>query len=168
MSSRNKKRRSKSLRAVAVVYFAVIFASPLIAADETVNLAVSAVVVDSCTVAATFTGFGTLTSGVDKDAEGTVTILCTSNKSGTTIVVGGGDNKTGAQRQMKFSSSYVPYHIYSDSDRNTAVAPDGTLSTFSHSALSSETVAIYFRALGGAYTPGTYEDSLDILVTYSD
>ena len=69
---------------------------------------------------------------------------------------------------MKFSSSYVPYHIYSDSDRNTAVAPDGTLSTFSHSALSSETVAIYFRAPKGSYTAGEYIDTLDILVTYSD
>ena len=168
MSSRNKKRRSKSLRAVAVVYFAVIFASSLTAATDTVNFTVTATVVDVCTVTPTFTGFGNLNSGNETDAQGKVTIMCTSDKTGTTIAVGGGGNEDSTQRRMEFGGNYVPYDIYESAGRNTKVNPDATFSPFNHSALSDKDIIIYLRAPDGSYTAGQYTDTLDILVTYSE
>ena len=168
MSSRNKKRRSKSLRAVAVVYFAVIFASPLTAASSTGTLAVSATILDTCIVVVSPLAFPNPNTSTATNDNGTsaVTISCTATKSNVNITLNAGLNFADSVRQMKSGSNLLPYVIYKDSGRTSAVGNGDTLNDDDIVALTPSIISIYGQIPAASKPAGVYSDTVTITVNY--
>ncbi len=167
---------------IATAAFSVFTLPAVQAATATGSLSVTATLAASCTVNTSTTGtttnavlnFGTITSmaaNIDASTSSTggskVTVLC-SNGTAWTIAMNSGNNVSGTQRRMTGGSSeYVPYNLYSDSARTTAIGINTTaLSGTGSGALQS--YDIYGRIPAGSTlaTPGTYTDTVTMTLTY--
>lgn len=146
------------------------FAAPggLAAEEATGTLGVTALVASSCTVVATPIGFATLTTGADtnESVAGTVQMLCSANQTGVTLVLDGGTSASGGQRRMESSGAFLPYDLFSDGTRSSAVPIGGTLYSGALSAATPTTVSVYGTVPSGSYQTGAYSDSVGITLTY--
>lgn len=162
---------------------ATLFAVPVVqAATATGSLTVQATLVASCTVNTSSTGtttnavlnFGSISSfagNVDASTSSTggskVGVLC-SNGTAWTVAMNSGLNVSGTQRRMSGGSSeYVPYTLYSDSTRTTAIGINTTaLSGTGTGALQS--YDIYGRIPAGTTlaSAGVYTDTVTLTLTY--
>jgi hypothetical protein len=171
VSLTNKQCRSKSIRDVTAVHFAVMLANPLTAAtiNKTATLNVTATVVDTCTIIATAAVFGNLTTTANNDTSGTVEILCTSNQANVTAAVNGGSNPNSNRRQIKSATGdfFISYDVYLISGYSAPVLPNGNVGApFDNTALTPKIVNIYLRAPKAVYDPREYANSLTITVKY--
>src|SRR5512141_951416 len=89
----------------ATLVLAVLFTTPIFAASQTSNLAVSATVITNCSISTTAVAFGNYdpTAATDLGAAGTITgslkVRCT-NGTAANVGLGLGANATGSTRRM--------------------------------------------------------------------
>lgn len=168
------------LRVVAVT--SVFAASAVYATTVTGSLTVTATLAASCTVNTSATGtttnavmnFGTVTSmaaNIDASTSSAggrkVAVLC-SNGTAWALAMNAGNNASGTQRRMAGGSSeYVPYNLYSDSARSTAIGINTTALSGTGTG-SQQTYDIYGRIPAGSIltTPGAYTDTVTLTLTY--
>lgn len=139
------------------------------AATATGTMAVTAAVADSCTVAATALGFGTLSSGAvtNELAPAVVTVVCTSAKTGASITLDAGLNDNAGQRRMvDAGSNMLPYDVFSDSAHTSSVAAGGALYNGDLTAIVPTTVNVYGQVPAGAYAFGAYADAVTVTLNY--
>ncbi|MBJ8463922.1 MULTISPECIES: spore coat U domain-containing protein [Acinetobacter] len=169
------------LSALAIALISVNAAN---AATATGTLTVKATVTNSCVLNTSATGtttnavldFGTLsslTSNVDADTTTTggtaIKVLC-NNTVPWTLSFDGGQNVLSTQRRMiggATSNEYIPYNLYSDTGRGTAIG----IATTAYSGTGSgavQTVNVYGRLPAGSALPsaGSYVDTVTVTVTY--
>lgn len=129
---------------------------------------VQATIERSCTVSADPINFGThsaLTSNID--ANGRVTINCTTGLPYTISLNGGLSNAAPTQRRMTHGSDAVIYGLYSDSARTIpwGSAAGQTVSSTGNGA--SQNAPVYGR-VAAQTTPftGTYSDTVVVTINY--
>jgi spore coat protein U-like protein len=149
---------------------------------STGNMDVSATIETACAVSASPMAFGVVQPGVVKDAEATITAVCTS---GTTYTLDLGDGLnhittggTGGQyrRQMASAASRLPYIIYIDATRATPIDASAAGTLAYNNLLTStvgngleQAVTIYGRVVGAeslAKIPGVYGDTVVVTIAF--
>jgi spore coat protein U-like protein len=134
------------------------------------SFSATATVVSTCNVSATSVNFGSagILSG-NTDAQGTLSIQCSSSLPYTVSLNGGNAGATDpTQRKMSFSSANVTYGLYRDTARSLPWGSTvGTDTTSGTGTGVTQTQTVYGRV--GAQTtpqPGTYTDSVVVTVGY--
>jgi spore coat protein U-like protein len=142
-------------------------------------MTVTANVETACTVSASPMAFGTVIPGITKETTATVTANCTNGTS-YTLDLGDGLNHittggTGAEyrRQMASAALRLPYVIYIDATRATAidataVALNNLLTTTVGDG-GNQDVMIYGRIKGAettTQTPGSYVDTVVVTIGF--
>jgi spore coat protein U-like protein len=134
------------------------------------SASVTATVSSNCTIGSTAVSFGS--QGIlntNKDAQGTLSIQCTSNLPYAVSLDGGLSGATNpAQRKMTFSSANVIYGLYQDSARSVAWGATTGVNTASGTGTGvTQTLNVYGRvAPQTTPKPGTYSDTVIATVTY--
>ena len=149
------------------------------------SLLIKATVVKSCYVNTSSTGtvtsavidFGNITSlasNVDANTSGSggaqIGVLC-SNGTTWTLTAGAGNNVSSTQRRMITGSGstadYLPYNLFSDSTRATAIAVGGQVATGTGTG-SQVNFDVYGRIPAGTALPtaGSYTDTVALTITY--
>lgn len=146
---------------------------------NTGNMDVSATIESSCSVSASPMAFGIVVPGTNKDTTAVVTANCTSGTAYTLdlgdglyhITTGG----TGGEyrRQMASAANRLPYAIYIDATRATAidataVALNNLLTTTVGNAVD-QPVTIYGRVIGAESTAkpaGSYADTVTVTISF--
>jgi spore coat protein U-like protein len=130
----------------------------------------TATVTSSCNVSATSISFGS--SGVlnaNKDAQGTLSIQCSSTLPYTVSLNGGNSGATNpTQRKMSFTTSTITYGLYRDSARTQAWGSTvGTNTASGTGTGSTQTLTVYGR-IAPQTTPkaGAYSDTIVVTVSY--
>lgn len=159
-----------------------------IAATDTANLVVGAVVLTNCAIGAgvinfgaalevaTTKGAGTLgsTANVDADSGTTISVICT-NGSSATITADGGANALsaigGAARAMKIvgTTDYLSYDLYTASGRTTKLSTANSIA-YTGTGLATATATIFGRISGANLAvakAGIYTDTVAMTITYS-
>ncbi|GAA6187912.1 spore coat U domain-containing protein [Litorivita sp. NS0012-18] len=140
------------------------------AAEETANLSVSALVLDSCTLtAATALSFATIDSAnaSNEVTPGSIVVLCTGNRTGASVALSGGDNFSGGTRKMvSTSGDLLPYSIYSDAGRSSAIASGGAVFSGNLSAVVPQVIPVYGQIPAGSYSAGLYTDTILVTLTH--
>jgi len=154
-------------------------AAPAFASTTTGSLTVQANVQASCylnTAAANqgsaLLNFGTITnlqSNVNADAATSGSALSLICSSGTTYAVSAdlGTNATGQQRQMANGSNHLPYNLYSDSARTTAITSGAAFASSTGTGLA-QNINLWGAVPAGSTLPppGSYVDTVTLTVTY--
>src|SRR5262249_31362174 len=134
------------------------------------SASVTATVLSRCTVSATAVSFGN--QGVlnsNKDAQGTLSIQCSSTLPYTVSLNGG---QTGAtdptQRRMRLSGTSVFYGLYQDASRSQPWGSTAGVNMASGTGTGlTQTLNVYGRvAAQTTPKPGTYSDTVIATVTY--
>jgi spore coat protein U-like protein len=131
---------------------------------------VTATVSSNCTIGSTAVSFGSpgvLTSNVD--AQGTLSIQCTSNLPYAVSLNGGTSGATDpTQRKMKVSGANVTYGLYQDAARSLPWGSTTGVNTVSGTGTGlTQTLNVYGRvAPQTTPKPGTYTDSVIATITY--
>lgn len=99
-----------------------------------------------------------------------ISVLCAPGIQPTfTLVEGQNDAESGdANHAMALNTNYVPYTIYTDTGRTTALPPSGTigLDEFDDPPVA-QTINLYGRAFGAdGLTEGTYTDTLTVTLSF--
>ena len=157
-----------------LVLIGLAFAIPSIqtnAATATSTMAVSAVVLTACSVAASPLTFGSYdVSGAAVNVSSTVGVTCTGGSSYTIALgVGGGSGATFATRKMSFGAGTLHYSIYTDAAR-TAVWGDGTGGSNTVSGTGSLGLVTHTAygsiPAGQSANAGVYTDSVSVTLNY--
>ena len=154
----------------------------LAATTATGTLLVKVVVTSSCVVNTNATGtvtqalldFGT-TSSFASNVDGSTStnsgqkigVLC-NNGTAWSLAFDGGSNVSSTQRRMAGGTSeYVPYNLYSDSTRATAIGISTAALTGTGTG-SQQTYNVYGRIPAGTTLPSasTYSDTVTMTITY--
>lgn len=149
---------------------------------STGNMDVSATIETSCSVSASPMAFGVVQPGIVKETEAIITAVCTS---GTTYTLDLGDGLnhittggTGSQyrRQMASAANRLPYVIYIDATRATAIDASAAGTLAYNNLLTStvgnglaQPVTIYGRVVGTeslAKPPGSYNDTVVVTIAF--
>jgi spore coat protein U-like protein len=131
---------------------------------------VTATVSSNCTIGATAISFGS--QGIlssNKDAQGTLSVQCTTNLPYAVSLDGGTSGATNpTQRKMTFSTSNVIYGIYQDAARSLPWGSTSGVNTVSGTGTGlTQTLTVYGRvAPQTTPSPGTYSDTIVATVTY--
>jgi len=134
------------------------------------SASVTATISSNCTIGATTISFGS--QGIlssNKDAQGTVTVQCTTNLPYAVSLDGGTTGATNpTQRKMTFSASTVTYGLYQDAARSSAWGSTAGVNTVSGTGTgATQTFTVYGRvAAQTTPKPGTYNDTIIATVTY--
>lgn len=64
------------------------------------------------------------------------------------------------------ASSYIPYSIYTDSGRSSAITMGGPLYTGTIGATTPLVLSVYGAVPAGTYPAGTYTDAATITINY--
>lgn len=134
------------------------------------SASVTATVSSNCTVGATAISFGS--QGIlssNKDAQGTLSVQCTTNLPYAVSLDGGTSGATNpTQRKMTFSTSTVTYGLYQDSARNLPWGSTNGVNMVSGTGTGlTQTLNVYGRvAPQTTPKPGTYNDTIVATVTY--
>ena len=134
------------------------------------SFSATATVVSSCNVSATSVNFGSagILSG-NTDAQGTLSIQCSSSLPYTVSLNGGNSGATDpTQRKMSFSGANVTYGLYQDSARTLPWGSTiGTNTTSSTGTGVTQIQTVYGRiAAQTTPKPGSYTDSVVVTVGY--
>jgi spore coat protein U-like protein len=131
---------------------------------------VTATISSNCSVGATAISFGSqgILSG-NKDAQGTLSVQCTTNLPYAVSLDGGTSGATNpTQRKMAFSTSNVTYGLYRDAARSLAWGSTTGVDTASGTGTgTTQTLTVYGR-VPPQTTPkaGAYTDTIVATVTY--
>ncbi|MFT6533500.1 MAG: spore coat protein U-like protein [Limimaricola cinnabarinus] len=139
------------------------------AAIETAKLNVTATVADTCSVEVTPLDFSLLKVGAptEEAAAGTVSIICSADKSAMSVFLDGGTFAISGQRRMKSDAgTHVPYEIYSNAARTAPLSISDALFSGSILATAPQLFQIYGRVPAGQYSAGTYSDTISVTVNY--
>ncbi len=148
--------------------------TPASAASATANLAVSATVVNNCSITTAPLAFGSYdpvvtNASTDLDGTGTVSVACTKGSTAT-IGLGVGSNASGSTRRMKDSgSNYLSYEIYQDSSRATVWGNSGAglLSPAAAPSKAARAFTVYGRVPASQDVPaGSYADTVVATVNF--
>ncbi|ACL67069.1 Spore coat U domain protein [Anaeromyxobacter dehalogenans 2CP-1] len=141
------------------------------AATATATLDVTATVVPSCTIAATPVAFGNYdplvtNSSTALNAQGTVTVTCTT---GTAYTIGlGAGNSASGSRAMQHASltAELPYELYLDAARTT-VWDNTVMQTGTAAGITPAPYPVYGRIPAAQNVPtGSYADAVVATVTF--
>jgi spore coat protein U-like protein len=148
------------------------------AGTQTDNLTVQATVASNCTISTTAVDFGNYDPIVanlsaDLDAQGKVTVLCTTGAAATVTLGQGANSDTGSTdaapvRRMKHSTAdFLSYTLYSDAGRTTEWGNTGGTGV-PHTGTGSLTdLDVFGTLLHGQNKPvGTYTDTVVATVTF--
>ncbi len=145
-------------------------AQAALAAEETGNLGVSAIVADSCIIATgTALSFATIntTAPSNEVTPGLVTVTCTATRAAVDVKIGAGDNASGGARRMKSTAGdLLPYAVYSDAGHLNAIGVDGTLYDQGITAAVPKILPVYGQIPAGNYNAGAYSDTLLVTLSY--
>jgi len=102
----------KALAGTLALAATVLVATPALGATATSNVAISATVINNCTIATTPVAFGNYDplSGAANINSGTVVITCTKNAA-TTVTLGNG-NSFNVTRRMIAGANFMNYELY--------------------------------------------------------
>ena len=156
----------------AGVVAATLCAAPAFAGTATGSMAVSALVLESCTVVATPMLFGALTEvgSANVDSTATLTLTCTPNAD-FYIGMNDGTNASSGQRRLKHSANaeFLNYNLYIDAGRsqpwgNTA----GTNTKPGTAPLGTSIHTVYGQIPAGVagVSAGAYADTVTVTVTF--
>lgn len=156
----------------------VLAASTAMAATTSGNLAVTATVLSACVVTTTPVAFGSYnsTSGSPTDATGSVIATCTPGTTYSIALDAGANPATAGnvttRRMAGPSSSFLPYQLYTATDRLTIWGDAANGSSVNPSAGTGTglpiTTTAYGRITAGNYvTAGAYTDTVVATVTYN-
>lgn len=161
---------NKAIRPVAVIVGALALPSLAAAATATTTFGVSATVQATCTVSASPLAFNTYT-GSQVDATTTMEVTCTNTTEyDVGSNAGGGSGATVSARKMTDAgTNTLGYALFSNAGRTAnwgnTVDTDTVAATGNGSA---QTHTVYARIAGAQYvTPGTYNDTITVTVTYN-
>ena len=130
----------------------------------------TATVLSSCNVSATSINFGThgLLSA-NTDAQGTLTINCTSTLPYTVSLDGGSSGATNpTQRKITFGTSNITYGLYRDSARSLPWGATAGVNTSSGTGNGLSQTQTVFGRIAPQTTPkpGAYSDTIVVTVGY--
>lgn len=169
---------------LSVALINLVITNIALAATATGTLTVKATITNSCVVNTSATGtvagavldFGTVssfTTAVTADTTTTggtsIKVLC-NNTVPWTLALDGGKNTSSSQRRMiggASSNEYIPYNLFSDSARSTAIGISTTASSGTDTG-AVQTVNVYGTIPAGTTLPsaGSYLDTVTLTVTY--
>ncbi|BDI60335.1 spore coat U domain-containing protein [Qipengyuania nanhaisediminis] len=159
--------------AIAAAIPTILVASPALAQSADGSMAVTAEVVQNCTVAATPMNFGPITEvgAANEDAQSTITLACTA-LADYEIQLDNGVNADGTQRRMQgaTSSEFLEYEIYRDASRTArwgqTLGTDTRTGTANVAGVATETA--YGRIpVGHANVSGDiYSDTITVTVNF--
>lgn len=156
--------------AAGAALLALAVAAPAMAAEETGNLGVTAIVADTCILATgTALSFATIdqTQASNQTVPGLVTVTCTASRANVDVSIGGGNNASGGVRQMESTTGdMLPYTIHSDSGHLSEIAIDGTLYDQGITAAVPQVLSVYGQIPAGSYNAGAYSDTLLVTLSY--
>tara|TARA_R110002049_G_scaffold142277_2_gene304141 strand:- start:19913 stop:20413 length:501 start_codon:yes stop_codon:yes gene_type:complete len=136
----------------------------------TTNLNVSALVLDTCVLsAATGVSFASINTAEASNevTPGSVAVVCTSPRSGLTVSLGAGENASSGTRYMAdATNNKLPYSLYSDSGRQSAVGVDGLIYSGAVSAAVPLVLPVYGQIPQGNYNAGLYSDTILVTLNY--
>lgn len=102
-----------------LIFLIAIISVPVFAATQTANLAVSATVVNNCTITTAPVAFGNYdpivanaAGGSDVYANGSVTVTCTKNAPNVWVDLGPGGNFSGTRRMVNAGVNFLNYELY--------------------------------------------------------
>lgn len=166
------KRHMKraAITALSVLSFSLPTIQATHAATATSSVAVSATVLNFCTVAALPLAFGNY-GAVQLDGTTTVTVLCTTGTSyAVGLDAGSGTGASVSARKMTVAlgTETLNYTLYSDSGRSTVWGNTaGTNVVTGTGSGVLQTLTVYGRINGSQYTTaGVYADVVQVTLTY--
>ena len=144
------------------------------AASASASLAVSASVVNNCTISTSPLAFGSYdpivtNASADLDGAGGVTITCTKGAA-TTIGLNTGSNALASVRRMKDAgTNYLTYELYQEAGRTTVWtnAGAGLLTPAAAPSKAPRSFSVYGRVASNQDVPaGSYTDTITATVNF--
>ena len=172
-SSRTAKRtRTRRRRAVLSIAFVASFVSVVPLASEastaTGTMAVTANILDSCTLTVPAMPFGTY-SGTALAMTANLSVQCTLGGIASLTASVGSNGGSGFQRNMLNQSTMLPYNLYTQA-AHTTVWGDTTNGTSAIAYVgtgATTSVTIYGNIPASSVAlPGNYTDSVLVTLTY--
>lgn len=158
------------LLSLAAPLIGALVASEASAETRATSIAVSAVVRDECSVAASPLAFGTYEPGQTGALDGTAQLQVTcSLGTSYSIGLGSGSSASPAQRTMTSADAgQLVYNLYQDSARSIVWGNTTGSNTVSGTyAAAQAPLPVYGRIAGGqVVTAGGYSDTITVTVTY--
>jgi spore coat protein U-like protein len=169
--------RRYAIRAGALTVAGVLVAGAVGAATDTDNLAVSATVLASCTIAAAALGFGNYNvSGAQAvtalDAQADLTVTCSVGVTTTISLDEGASEDAGSTpvtplRQMASGLNRLDYTLYQDPTRLLLWGTGGGNDLSFPATGATDTVTVYGSIAGGQLAPaGAYTDTVVATITF--
>jgi spore coat protein U-like protein len=152
----------------------VLSATPAHAGSATASMAVSATVINNCTISTAAVAFGSYdpvvaNASANLDSTGSITIACTKGATATIGLNAGGNSSGSTRRLADGASNYLTYEIYKDSSR-TSVWGDSGADLYSPPAApnkSPRTFTAYARVTSNQDVPaGSYTDTITATVNF--
>lgn len=157
-------------RFVRVVLFGLAAIAPgpkAYAGSDTAQLAVSVVVVSSCSINNGTLDFGQYASGQLDPLEAVGTISFTNCSGNLIIELDGGTSGNVGTRQMRSGSHSVQYQIYRNPTRSMVWGMGAEAREITLLTPQSGTIALYGRIPAGQAVPdGTYQDIINVTMTF--
>jgi len=123
-----------------------IASTPAFATIATANLSVTATIATTCTVSTSAVAFGSYTGAVN-DAQGSVSVNCTTSGQPVTLSLGTGSGTIG-QRQMTATGGYtLNYNLYTTNGYGT-IFGDGTGGSATQTVSTTGTGTASFNVYG--------------------
>lgn len=160
--------------ASSTVFLALGLATSAHAGSSNSSMAVTATVINNCTVVASPMAFGTTLTTVGSaniDSSATLALVCTPNAS-YYVAMDDGANVSGGVRRMKgtLNGAYLPYEIYADSSRSQRWGQNQGTNTVGGNAgaTGSTTLTAYGRipASASAVSADAYTDTVTVTVNF--
>ena len=148
------------------------FPSAASAGTTSGTMAVSATVLESCTVVATPMLFGNVSPGSSNiDTSATLNLVCTPNADYDILLNGGANASSGQRRLVNVGASeYIPYNLYMDSNRSQAWGNSVGTDTKAGvaSALGTASYQVYGRipSTAAPVSAGAYTDTVTVTVNF--
>lgn len=162
----------RSALPAALLGFAALGMTPTSAIAQanpaTTTFAVSATVLKDCTVSATALAFGNYTGAVNTNTS-TVSVTCTKSTTYTVgLNPGTATGATVATRQMVNGANTLGYGLYSDATWTTNWGNTAATNWVSGTGTgAAQPLTVYGQIAAAQYvTPGTYNDTITVSVTY--
>ncbi len=167
----------RKLTLASAVALAAGWGAQVQAATTTDNLAVSATVVDNCTISTTALGFGNYdpivaNNTIDLDGTGAVSVTCTSDSAVAISLGQGGAADTGSTeaapaRRLTDGTNFLSYALYSDSGRTTVWGNDATVDVETTGTGAADEHIVYGSVDASQNVPaGSYADTVVATVTF--
>ena len=160
-------------RAIGVAAPLLILSQPALAGEATGDMAVSASVLNNCTVVASPMVFGPITdfNAADVDSTSTLVLACTPNAA-YEVQLNDGINADSGQRRLANAAGdeFINYDIYSDTGRASRWGDELTVDTVSGTAnaVGTATLTAYGRIDQNetAVSAGAYSDQITVTVNF--